>query len=145
VVKDKVLVGNSGGELGVRGWLAALDANSGKLAWKAYATGPDKDVLIGDDFHPYYKEAQGKDLGVKSWPPGAWKIGGGTFWGWLAYDPDLNLIYYGTANAGPWNSEQRPGDNKWTCTLFARDPDNGHAKWAESAHLPRRIRLRRHQ
>jgi len=51
-------------------------------------------------------------------------------WGWIAYDPDLNLIYYGTGNPGPWNQEQRPGDNKWTTTLFARDPDTGEAKWA---------------
>ena len=131
VVKGKVLVGNSGGELGVHGWLAALDADSGKLLWRAYATGPDSDVLIGSDYHPYYAFDKGKDLGIKTWPPGAWKIGGGTFWGWIAYDPDLNLIYYGTANAGPWNAEQRPGDNKWTCTLFARNPDNGHAIWAD--------------
>ena len=51
---------------------------------------------------------------MSTWPPEAWKIGGGTMWGWIAYDPDLNLIYYGTANPGPWNQEQRPGDNKWT-------------------------------
>jgi PQQ-dependent dehydrogenase (methanol/ethanol family) len=130
VVKGKVLVGNSGGEFGVRGWIAALDAETGKLDWKAYSTGPDKDVLIGPDFHPFYAEDQGTDLGVKTWPPEAWKIGGGTVWGWIAYDPDLNLIYYGSANPGPWNQEQRPGDNKWTATLFARDPDTGQAKWA---------------
>lgn len=130
VVKGVVLVGNSGGELGVRGWLAGLNAKNGKLLWKAYATGPDKDVLIGPDFHPFYAFDRGKDLGVKTWPPGAWKTGGGTFWGWIAYDPDLNLIYYGTANAGPWDADQRPGDNKWTCTIFARDPKTGQAKWA---------------
>jgi PQQ-dependent dehydrogenase (methanol/ethanol family) len=130
VVKGKVLVGNSGGEFGVRGWLAALDAATGKLVWKAYSTGPDKDVLIGPDFHPFYDTDKGQDLGVKTWPPDAWKIGGGTVWGWIAYDPDLNLIYYGTANPGPWNQEQRPGDNKWTTTIFARDPDTGAAKWA---------------
>ncbi|MBV8356892.1 MAG: methanol/ethanol family PQQ-dependent dehydrogenase [Deltaproteobacteria bacterium] len=129
VVKGKVLVGNSGGEFGVRGWLTALDADTGKIAWKAFSTGPDKDVLLGADFHPYYSMDQGKDLGVKTWPPDAWKIGGGTVWGWIAYDPDLNLIYYGTGNPGPWNAEQRPGDNKWTCGIFARDPDNGEAKW----------------
>ncbi|MDB5396768.1 MAG: PQQ-dependent dehydrogenase, methanol/ethanol family, partial [Rhodospirillales bacterium] len=127
--KGKVLVGDSGGEFGVRGWLAALDAGSGSLVWKAYATGPDKDVLIGPDFHPFYDAEKGQDLGVKSWPPDAWKIGGGTMWGWIAYDPDLNLIYYGTANPGPWNQEQRPGDNKWTAGVFARDPDTGAAKW----------------
>jgi PQQ-dependent dehydrogenase (methanol/ethanol family) len=129
VVKGKVLVGDSGGEFGVRGWLIALDANSGKIAWKAWATGPDKDVLIGPNFHAFYPEDRGKDLGVKSWPPEAWKMGGGTFWGWIAYDPDLNLIYYGTGNPGPWNQEQRPGDNKWTTTIFARNPDTGQAAW----------------
>jgi PQQ-dependent dehydrogenase (methanol/ethanol family) len=129
VVKGKVLVGNSGGELGVRGWLAALDVNDGKVLWKAFHTGPDKDVLIGSDFHPFYASEKGADLGVKSWPPEAWKIGGGTTWGWIAYDPDLNLIYYGTANPGPWNQEQRPGDNKWTAGVFARDVDTGAAKW----------------
>src|ERR671938_1280736 len=129
VVKSKVLVGNSGGEFGVRGWLTALDANSGKIVWRAYSTGPDKDVLIGPNFKPFYKSEQGKDLGVTTWPPEAWKIGGGSMWGWISYDPQLNLIYYGTGNPGPWNPEQRPGDNKWTAGIFARDPDTGQARW----------------
>ena len=129
VVKGKVLVGDSGGEFGVRGWLAALDAGSGKLVWKAYHTGPDKDVLIGPGFHPFYPSDRGQDLGVKTWPPNAWKIGGGTVWGWISYDPDLNLIYNGVANPGPWNADQRPGDNKWTGGVFARDPDTGQARW----------------
>lgn len=129
VVKGKVLVGNSGGELGVRGWLTALDANTGQIAWRAYSTGPDRDVLIGPDFHPFYASDKGQDLGVGTWPPQAWQIGGGTVWGWIAYDPDLNLIYYGTGNPGPWNHEQRPGDNKWTAGVFARDPDTGQARW----------------
>jgi PQQ-dependent dehydrogenase (methanol/ethanol family) len=129
VVKGKVLVGNSGAELGVRGWLTALDAKSGKIAWRAYSTGPDKDVLIGPRFKPFYKSDRGKDLGTSSWPPEAWRIGGGTVWGWISYDAELNLIYYGTANPGPWNPEQRPGDNKWTAGLFARNPDNGEAHW----------------
>ena len=128
--KGKVLVGNSGGEMGVRGWLAALDENSGKIAWQAYSTGPDSEVLIGDDFKPFYDSAKGKDLGVRSWPPDHWKNGGGAAWGWISYDPELNLIYYGTGNPGPWNSEQRPGDNLWTTTIFARDIDTGMAKWA---------------
>jgi PQQ-dependent dehydrogenase (methanol/ethanol family) len=129
VVKGKVLVGNSGGEFGVRGWLKALDAATGKLAWTAWSTGPDADVKIGPNFKPFYEMDRGTDLGVKTWPPGHWKIGGGTVWGWVSYDPELNLIYYGTANPGPWNAEQRPGDNKWTCGVFARDPDTGDAKW----------------
>jgi PQQ-dependent dehydrogenase (methanol/ethanol family) len=131
VVKGKVLVGNSGGEMGVRGWLTALDENTGKIAWRGYSVGPDKDVLIGKDFKPFYKDAQGKDLGVKTWPPGRWQIGGGPVWGWISYDPKLDLIYYGSGNPGPWNSNQRPGANLWTTTIFARDPDTGAVKWAD--------------
>ncbi|PYS99977.1 MAG: PQQ-dependent dehydrogenase, methanol/ethanol family, partial [Acidobacteria bacterium] len=86
-VKGKVLVGNSGGEFGVRGWLTALNANDGSVAWKAYNTGPDSDVLIGPNFKPFYPQYRGKDLGITSWPPDHWKIGGGTMWGWISYDP----------------------------------------------------------
>jgi lanthanide-dependent methanol dehydrogenase len=129
VADGKVLVGNSGGEMGVRGWLAALDAASGKLVWRAYSTGPDKDALIGADYRAPYPQDQGRDLGVSSWPPEYWKIGGGTVWGWISYDPELKLIYYGTSNPGPWNAEQRPGDNKWTAGVFARDISTGQARW----------------
>jgi PQQ-dependent dehydrogenase (methanol/ethanol family) len=130
VVRDKVLVGNSGGEYGVRGWLTALRAADGSVAWRAYSTGPDRDVLIGPRFRPFYAQDRGADLGVRTWPPNAWEIGGGTVWGWLSYDPELNLVYYGTGNPGPWNGDQRPGDNKWTAGMFARDPDTGEAVWA---------------
>ena len=129
VVGEKVFVGNSGGEFGVRGWLTALDAATGEQAWRAYSTGPDADVLIGPQFKPYYEQDRGPDLGVTSWPSEAWKTGGGTVWGWLSYDPELNLLYHGTANPGPWNPEQRPGDNKWTSGIFARNPDTGEAHW----------------
>ncbi|ESY73899.1 methanol dehydrogenase [Mesorhizobium sp. LNHC252B00] len=129
VVKGKVLVGNSGGEMGVRGWVKALDAADGHVVWTAYSTGPDKDVLIGPDFKPHYDTDKGKDLGVTTWPPEAWKIGGGNMWGWISYDPDLNLFFHGTGNPGPWNPDLRPGDNKWTAGIFARDPDTGAAKW----------------
>ncbi|MDB4916941.1 MAG: PQQ-dependent dehydrogenase, methanol/ethanol family [Gemmatimonadetes bacterium] len=130
VVKGKVLVGDSGGEMGVRGWLKALDANSGKVLWTAYHTGPDSEVLIGPAFKPHYSQDQGKDLGVSTWPADMWKIGGGTMWGWISYDPAQDLIYYGSGNPGPWNPEVRPGDNKWTTTMFARKPDTGEAVWA---------------
>ena len=130
VAKGKVIVGNSGGEFGVRGWLAGLDAETGKVAWRAYSTGPDQDVLIGPNFKPFYADHRGKDLGVKSWQGDQWKIGGGSSWTWLSYDPDLDLIYSGTSNPGPWNPDQRPGDNKWTCTIFARRPESGEAIWA---------------
>jgi alcohol dehydrogenase (cytochrome c) len=127
--KDKVMVGNSGGELGVRGWIAALDQASGKVDWKAYSTGPDSEVLIGADFKSLYPQYQGKDLGVSSWPSDMWKTGGGTVWGWVSYDPDLNLVYSGTSNPGPWNSSMRPGDNLWTAGIFARDANTGQARW----------------
>jgi len=130
VVKDVVLIGNSGGELGVRGKVTALDVKTGKLKWRAYSTGPDSDVLIGPDFKPFYAKDKGKDLGVTTWQPDGWKLGGGTVWGWISYDPELNLIFYGTGNPGPWNPDMRPGDNKWTITLWARDPETGQAKWA---------------
>jgi lanthanide-dependent methanol dehydrogenase len=129
VVKGKVLVGNSGGEFGVRGWLTALNADNGSIAWRAYSTGPDKDVLIGPSFKPHYDSDRGKDLGTASWPGDAWRTGGGTVWGWLSYDPEVDLLYYGTANPGPWNAEQRPGDNKWTAGMFARSPETGEARW----------------
>lgn len=129
VVKGKVLVGNSGGEFGVRGWIKGLDADSGQVAWTAYSTGPDKDVLIGKSFKPFYDMDKGTDLGVKTWPPGQWEIGGGNVWGWISYDPELDLIYHGTGNPGVWNSNLRPGDNKWTCGVFARRPQTGEAIW----------------
>lgn len=130
VARGKVLVGNSGGEMGVRGWITALDARTGRVAWKVYNTGPDSEVKIGPRFKPFYAKDRGKDLGVTSWPPDMWKIGGAGMWGWISYDPELNLIYYGSANPGPWNPDQRPGDNKWSATLFARDADTGEAVWA---------------
>lgn len=130
VVKNIAMFGDAGGELGVRGKVTALDINTGKLVWRAYNTGPDEDVLIGPDFKPFYKKDQGKDLGVSTWPPDAWKIGGGTVWGWISYDPETDTVFYSTGNPGPWNPDMRPGDNKWTITLWARNPETGYAKWA---------------
>ncbi len=129
IAGSKVLVGNSGGELGVRGWLTALELDSGEVAWRAYHTGPDEDVLIGEDFDPFYPQYVGEDLGVKTWPSDAWRIGGGTMWGWIAYEPETETIFYGTANPGPWNANMRPGDNAWTAGMFARDVNTGQAKW----------------
>jgi PQQ-dependent dehydrogenase (methanol/ethanol family) len=130
VVKDRVLVGNSGAELGVRGYVAALDVQTGRELWRAFNTGPDADVKIGPSFRPFYAKDRGKDLGVSSWPAEQWKLGGSTVWGWLSYDPETNLFYYGTGNPGVWNPDLRPGDNKWSATIFARDADTGDARWA---------------
>src|SRR5204863_1220142 len=125
----KVFVGNAGGELGVRGWLTALDAATGRIAWRAYSTGPDKDMLIGPEFKPFYAVDRGPDRGVKTWPPEAWKIGGGTVWGWLSYDPETKLVFDGIGNPGPWNPDPRPGDNKRTTGVLARDVNTGEAVW----------------
>jgi PQQ-dependent dehydrogenase (methanol/ethanol family) len=130
VVKDKVIVGSSGGEMGVRGWIAALDAGTGREVWRAYNVGPDRDVKIGQRFKPFYAHDRGANLGASTWPGESWKIGGGVVWGWVSYDPALNLIYYGTSNPGPWNVNKRPGDNKWTCAILARDADTGELVWA---------------
>jgi lanthanide-dependent methanol dehydrogenase len=130
VVRNVVFAGNSGGELGVRGQLTALDLKTGKILWKAYSSGSDADVRIGPDFKPFYAKDQGKDLGIKTWNPDQWKLGGGTIWGWISFDPELNLIFYGTGNPGVWNPDMRPGDNKWSITIWARDPESGMAKWA---------------
>ena len=129
VVKDKVIVGNAGGEMGVRGWVAALDAASGRTVWQFFSTGPDAEVGIGPRYRPFYAADKGRDLGVSTWPPEAWKTGGGNVWGFVAYDAELDLVYHGTANPGPWNPEQRPGDNKWTSGVFARRADTGEAVW----------------
>lgn len=130
VVKNVVLTGISGGELGVRGRLTGIDLNTGKILWRAWSTGSDEDVRIGPDFRAYYQKDQGKNLGLTSWKPGQWERGGGTVWGWISYDPELNLIYYGTGNPSPWNPDMRPGTNHWSCTIWARNPETGMAKWA---------------
>lgn len=129
VYKDIVLIGSSGAELGVRGYMTAYDVRTGEQKWRAYATGPDSDVLIGDSFNkanPHYGQ---KGLGTSTWEGEAWKIGGGTNWGWFSYDPDTNLVYYGSGNPAPWNETMRPGDNKWTMTIWGRDLDTGEAKF----------------
>jgi PQQ-dependent dehydrogenase (methanol/ethanol family) len=132
VVHDKVIVGIAGGEYGVRGYLTAYDLNSGKLVWRAYSVGPDKDMLFDPNktIDGATQSPVGKDSSVKTWQGDQWKLGGGTTWGWYTYDPQLNLVYYGTGNPGTWNPTERPGDNKWSTTLFARNPDTGVAAWA---------------
>ena len=130
VYGGKVFVGNSGGELGVHGWLAALDVKTGKELWRAYNTGPDDQAKIGADYNPFYDWMKGKDLGATTWPQGMAVHGGSASWGWVTYDPDLNLIYYGTSNPSPRVPAQRPGLNLCSAAVWARDADTGMAKWA---------------
>ena len=130
VVKGKVIVGSSGGEMGVRGWIAAIDLVTGKEVWRAYNIGPDADIKVGPRFKPFYNSDTSANQGATSWPANTWQQGGATVWGWLSYDPELNLVYHGTSNPGPWNGKQRPGDNKWSAAIIARDADTGEMRWA---------------
>jgi alcohol dehydrogenase (cytochrome c) len=129
VVKDKVLIGISGGEFGIQGRLTAYNISDGSKAWVAYTSGPDDMIK----FDPNKTMSMGKPVGANSslatWKGDQWKTGGGGTWGWISYDPKLDLIYYGSGNPGTWNPTQRPGDNKWSMTIFARNPDTGMAKW----------------
>ena len=128
VFKDKVLVGISGGEFGVRGYVKAYSLD-GKEAWTVYSTGPDAEMGFDPKKTTSMLKPVGKDSSLKTWQGDQWKIGGGTTWGWYSYDPDVNMFYYGNGNPSTWNPVQRPGDNKWSMSLFGRDLDTGMAKW----------------
>src|SRR6058998_2072408 len=130
IYKDKVIVGVSGGEFGVRGHVTAYNIKDGKQVWRAHSMGPDEDLLLADDFNQANPHFGQRKQGIETWKGDQWKTGGGTTWGWYAFDPQLNLFYYGTGNPSTWNPSQRPGDNKWSMTIFARNPDTGMARWA---------------
>lgn len=133
IFKDKIITGISGGEWGVRGYLSAYDINSGQMVWRGYSTGPDAEMLIDPNTTTTWVDGKvapvGPDSSLKTWKGDQWKIGGGTTWGWYSYDPSLNLVYYGTGNPSTWNPAQRPGDNKWSMSVWARDVDTGKVKW----------------
>jgi len=128
-----VITGISGGEYGVRGYLSAYDIDTGRLAWRGYSVGPDADLLVDPARSMTWRDGRlqpvGPDSSLASWSGDAWKTGGGTTWGWYAYDPALRLVYYGSGNPGTWNPVQRPGDNRWSMSLWARDIDTGRVRW----------------
>jgi len=128
-VNDKVIVGISGGEFGVLGHVTAYDMNTGKQVWRGHSAGPDDHMLMDPEKTMALGKPVGKDSSLKTWQGDQWKIGGGTTWGWYSYDPDTNLVFYGSGNPSTWNPAQRPGDNKWSMTIWARDADTGMAKW----------------
>jgi lanthanide-dependent methanol dehydrogenase len=128
-VKDKIIVGVSGGEFGVQGHVTAYNMETGEQMWRAYSVGPDEQLLVDPEKTTHLGKPIGENSSVDSWEGEQWKNGGGPTWGWYSYDPELDLFYYGTGNPGTWNPTQRPGDNKWSMTIFARDPDDGMAKW----------------
>jgi alcohol dehydrogenase (cytochrome c) len=112
VVKDKVIAGTAGGEFGVRGFIAAWDVKTGKEVWR------------------FYTVAGPGEPGHESWSGDSWMHGGGPIWVTGSYDPDLNLTYWGTGNPGPdWDGAGRLGDNLYTCSVIALDPDTGKLTW----------------
>jgi PQQ-dependent dehydrogenase (methanol/ethanol family) len=129
VIGDNVLIGISGGEFGVQGHLTAYNVADGSVAWRGFSTGPDDQTLMDPENTTHLGQPVGVDSGTATWEGDQWQIGGGTTWGWMSYDPELNLVYYGTGNPSTWNPAQRPGDNAWSMTIFARDADTGMAKW----------------
>jgi PQQ-dependent dehydrogenase (methanol/ethanol family) len=129
IVKNRVIVGASGGEFGILGWVKGLDLATGKIVWTATNIGPDSLLLAKPGvFKPFYDKTP--NLGASTWPGDAWKHGGAPVWGWLSYDPELDLVYYGSGNPGPYNADQRLGDNKWTTSVLARRPEDGSLVWA---------------
>ncbi len=111
VVKDLVLTGVAGGEFGIRGFVKAFDTGSGELRWTAYTIpGPG-------------------EPGNETWPGDTWKNGGGPTWTTGVYDPALELVYWNTGNAAPWNCQVRKGDNKWTAATIAIDAGTGEIEW----------------
>ncbi|MGH9827360.1 MAG: PQQ-binding-like beta-propeller repeat protein, partial [Blastocatellia bacterium] len=124
IVKGKVLIGNGGAEFGVRGYLSAYDAESGKLAWRTY-------MVPGDPSKPFESEAMKQ--AAKTWTGEWWKYGGGgTPWDSMAYDPELDLVYVGTGNGSPWNQHIRSpqgGDNLYLSSILALKPETGEQVW----------------
>ncbi len=128
-----VITGIAGGEYGVRGHITAYALADGHRVWRGYSTGPDADMLIEPQQTRTWRGGRmvpvGKDSSLESWQGEQWRTGGGTTWGWYAYDPELRLLYYGSGNPSTWNPIQRPGDNKWSMSLWARDIDSGKVRW----------------
>ena len=124
IVKGKVIIGNSGAEYAVRGYVSAYDAETGKLAWRFY-------TVPGDPSKPF--EHPDLAAAAKTWSGEWWKMGGGgTVWDAIAYDPDADLLYVGTGNGGPWNRDYRSpggGDNLYLSSIVALKPDTGKYVW----------------
>lgn len=135
VAGDVVMIGVSGAEFGVRCFFTGYDIKTGKRLWRAYSMGPDDEMLVDPNKTMSLGKPVGKDSSLKTWTGDQWKLGGGSIWGYFSYDPDLNLVYYGTGNPSTWNPAQRAGpdgkqiDQKWSMSIMARNPETGVAAW----------------
>ena len=133
VMKDKVMTGISGGEFGVLGRVTAYNLSDGKKVWSCNSSGPDDTICVDPNNTMTWTDGKmapvGPDSSLKTWQGDQWKIGGGTTWGWYGYDPALGQMFYGSGNPSTWNPHQRPGDNRWSMTIWSRNVDTGMAKW----------------
>lgn len=130
VIGDVVVIGMAGAEYGVRGHLSAYRAQNGKLLWRAYSTGPDGEISLRGPANSQYATHTARDLGVLTWPGRTWERGGGTTDGWITWDAALGLLYHGTGPPSPWHALLRPGENKWTSSIIAREVATGRVRWA---------------
>ncbi len=118
VIKGKVIIGISGAEYGIRGFIDSYDAKTGKREWRFYT------VPSADDKSEHAQKA------LKTWEGNSWLTGGGSAWVTGTYDPELNTLYWGIGNPSPdFNGEVRKGDNLYTCSILALNPDDGSYKW----------------
>ncbi|MCB0257249.1 MAG: PQQ-binding-like beta-propeller repeat protein [Anaerolineae bacterium] len=143
VIGDLYIIGNEGGESGVRGKVSAFDIHSGQTQWVMYNMGPDNEVGIGPRFNPYYDDDKAGSLAT--WYGDSWRRGGGTVWGYFTYDPDSNQFFYSSGNCGPWNPDYRREwgvidldenngvqsyKNNWCASMMSRDATTGELIWA---------------
>jgi len=143
VINDLYIIGNAGGEFGVRGKVSAFDLDTGQTQWVMYSMGPDNEVGIGPRFEPFY--ADDKQGSLSTWFGDSWRHGGGTIWGYFTYDPELDMFYYSTGNCGPWNPDYRREwgvvnldengglidyRNNWCASQMGRDATTGELIWA---------------
>ena len=145
VIGDLFIIGNEGGEWGVRGKVSAFDINDGQTQWVMYNMGPNNEVGIGPRFQPFYADDQVPNPALDSWFGDSWRRGGGTVWGYFTYDVDTNVFHYSTGNCGPWNPDYRREwgvfeldenggladyRNNYCASAMARDATTGELIWA---------------
>ncbi len=143
IIGDLYIIGNQGGEYGVRGKVSAFDIHTGQTQWVMYSMGPDNEVGIGPRFNPYYDDD--KQGSLSTWYGDSWRRGGGTVWGYFTYAPDSNQFFYSTGNCGPWNPDYRREwgvvnldangglidyRNNWCAGMMSRDATTGELIWA---------------